>query len=93
MRRLWGVIGTLPEKEIVMRNLAKWDRGLRVVVAAVAAVLAVVLGPGGVTGIVLWAVTAIMLGTAAVGYCPLYSLLRINTCAVKRGHPGRPTHA
>lgn len=78
-----------------MRNLAKWDKGIRAfVVAPLAIVLAIVVGPSSIAGIILWAIAGIMLVTAAVGFCPLYSLLGINTCAVKSGSSSRPaTHS
>jgi hypothetical protein len=62
------------------RNMSNLDRGLRgFVVAPVAIVLATVAGAGSIGGIVLFALAAIMLGTSAVGFCPLYGLLHIDT--------------
>jgi DUF2892 family protein len=62
------------------RNMSNLDRGLRgFVVAPVAIVLATVAGAGSIGGIVLFALAAIMLGTSAVGFCPLYRLLHIDT--------------
>jgi hypothetical protein len=63
-------------------NESTLDRGIRVAVAVVAAVLAFVVGAGSVGGIVLFVVAAIMLVTAAVGFCPLYRLFGISTCTV-----------
>lgn len=61
-------------------NLANAERLIRAfVVAPAAIVLAFVLGPGSVAGVVLFAVAAIMLATAALSSCPLWALLRINT--------------
>jgi len=60
-----------------MRNL---DRGLRAFVVAPGAIVAAVLiGAGSVGGVVLFALAAVMLATIAVGFCPLYALLHINT--------------
>ena len=62
------------------KNMNILDRRLRaLVVAPVAIVIGVVIGPGAVGSIVLYAVAAVMLATSAVGYCPLYSLLRLGT--------------
>jgi hypothetical protein len=36
-----------------------------------------------IAGIIALAVGGIMLMTAAVGFCPLYKVFGINTCAVK----------
>jgi hypothetical protein len=71
-------------------NMGSIDRMLRAfVVAPAALVVAIVVGVGSVAGIVLLAVAAIMLATAAVGFCPLYRLLRINTLSwgkLRRAH-------
>ncbi len=62
------------------RNMSNLDRGLRgFVVAPVAIILAIVLGAGSIAGILLFALAAVMLATSAVGFCPLYTLLRLNT--------------
>lgn len=62
-------------------NMGKIDRVLRAFVIAPAAVIAAfAIGAGSVPGIVLLAVAAIMLATSAVGFCPLYALLRLNSC-------------
>lgn len=61
------------------KNESGLDRGLRLIVAIVAAVLAFVVGAGSTLGIVLLAVAAIMLVTAAVGFCPLYRIFGIST--------------
>jgi hypothetical protein len=62
------------------RNLSNLDRGLRAfVVAPVAIVLAIVVGAGTLGGILLFALAATMLATSAVGFCPLYALLHLNT--------------
>ena len=69
------------------RNMSNLDRGLRTfVVAPVAIVIAVLVGAGSVLGIVLFAVAAIMLATSAIGFCPLYKLLHLDT----RGHKPLP---
>ena len=53
------------------------DRRVRAaLVAPVAVAIAVLIGPGSVVSIVLYALAAIMLATGAAGYCPLYSLAR-----------------
>jgi Protein of unknown function (DUF2892) len=62
------------------RNMSTLDRGLRsFVVAPVAIVLVFVAGAGSIGGVVLFVLGAIMLGTSAVGFCPLYRLLHIDT--------------
>jgi len=67
------------------KTVGTTDRVLRVVVAAGAVAGSGVLGFSTAWGIVLLAVAAIMVVTAASGYCPIYSILGIHTtCAVKQ---------
>lgn len=68
------------EVHIVKKNEGNIDRIVRLVVAAAAIAGAAALGPGTVGGIVLLAVAAIMVVTAATGFCPLYRLIGIDTC-------------
>jgi hypothetical protein len=61
-------------------NMSNLDRGLRsFLVAPAAIVLAIIVGAGSIVGILLFGLAAIMLATSAVGFCPLYRLLRIDT--------------
>jgi hypothetical protein len=61
-------------------NMGSEDRLLRsLVVAPATTAIAVLVGATSVAGIVLLVVAAIMLATAAIGFCPLYRLLRIDT--------------
>lgn len=61
-------------------NVGGIDRILRIVLglALVGATLAGAIGPWGWLGVV-------PLGTALLGFCPVYPLLGINTCPVKKG--------
>jgi hypothetical protein len=62
------------------KNMNLLDRRRRaLLVAPVALVIGVLIGPGSVGSIVLYAVAVVMLATSAVGYCPLYSVLRLGT--------------
>lgn len=63
-------------------NTGNADRAIRVVIAIVAAVGAWLVGFGSVLGIILLVIGAVMLVTAAVGFCPLYRVFGINTCKV-----------
>lgn len=60
-------------------NMTTVDRGLRVLVALVAAGVAVAVGAGSLTGIVLFALAAVLLATSAVGFCPLYRLIGLDS--------------
>ncbi|HQR27032.1 MAG TPA: DUF2892 domain-containing protein [Nocardioides sp.] len=61
-------------------NVGSSDRIIRLVVAVVAAVVAFMVGAGSVLGILLLVVAAVMLVTAAVGFCPLYRVFGVSTC-------------
>ena len=62
------------------RNMSTLDRRLRAfVVAPLLVVAALLVGAGTVPAILLFALAAVMLATSAVGYCPLYTLLRVTT--------------
>ena len=65
------------------KNVGTGDRFLRVMVG----VIALIVGLSGMLeGTVKWValgVCAVMVVTASVQFCPLYTLLRINTCKVK----------
>jgi len=56
------------------------DRILRTFILTPGAIVgAVLLGPATAGGIVLWVVAAVMLGTGASGFCPLYVPLGLDT--------------
>ena len=68
--------------------MGAFDRILRALaVTPILVALGIVIGPGGIVPVLLYAGAGIMLGTAAIGFCPLFPLLRIDTC------PHRPTAA
>ena len=64
-------------------NLGKTDRILRVVFGTLLA--AVGLYFGGTPGIVLVVIGAIPLLTGLVGFCPAYTLFKIDTCKMNKG--------
>ncbi len=69
------------------RNMNNSDRALRAFLIAPAAIIvAIVVGAGSIAGALPLALAAIMLATSAIGFCPLYKLLHINT----RGHTPLP---
>ena len=62
------------------RNMGTVDRSLRAfVVAPLAIGVALVVGAGTLGGVILFVVAGIMLATAATGFCPTYTLLKIST--------------
>ena len=62
-------------------NESNTDRIIRLVLAIVFFVLAFTM-LSGVWSIVAGVLGVVMLGTAAIGFCPLYALFGINTCPV-----------
>ena len=61
------------------RNVATWDRVIRVVLAALFAYLYFTGVVTGGLGLLLLVVGIVFLVTAIVGYCPLYGLLKFST--------------
>ena len=60
-------------------NVSTLDRALRAfLIAPVAVIVGVVVGPVSILAIVLYAIAAVMIVTAAVGFCPLYALLHLD---------------
>jgi hypothetical protein len=61
-------------------NMGNLDRGLRAfIVAPVAIVVGLLLGPSTVGAIILFVVAGIMLATSSTGFCPTYTVLGIST--------------
>ena len=65
------------------KNMGSVDRIVRVVLAAILAVLFFAKVVTGTIGIVLVALAAIFLLTSVVSFCPLYAPFGISTCSVK----------
>ncbi len=60
------------------------DRIIRVIVAAVVAFLYYNKTITGTLGIVLMVLAAVFLLTSVISFCPLYKLVGINTCPLKK---------
>lgn len=71
------------------KNMGTTDRVLRTLVTAGALAGSGVLGFSTAGGIALLVVAAIMILTAASGYCPLYSLFGIETTPSTEAGAGR----
>lgn len=69
----------------MVKNESTLDRAIRLVIAVVAVVGALLAGAGSVLGIILFVVAAIMLVTALVGFCPLYRVFGLNTDSAHQG--------
>ncbi|MCP4235012.1 MAG: DUF2892 domain-containing protein [Aestuariibacter sp.] len=65
------------------KNVGTVDRTIRAL-AGIAGIALYALGTvEGTVGIVALVVGLVLLGTAAIGWCPPYTLLGINTCGTK----------
>ncbi len=65
------------------KNMGNTDRIIRIFLAAVVAVLYFTNVISGVFGIVLLILGGVFVLTSLVSFCPLYTLMGINTCPVK----------
>lgn len=65
-------------------NVGSTDKIVRVVLALAAFVFAFVTGLGSVLGIVLLVVGVVLGATALTGFCPIYRVLGMSTCPVRR---------
>ena len=62
------------------QNMGTADRIIRTMIAALLVVLYYLDIVGGIWGIVLLVLGVIFLATSLMGFCPLYTLLGLNTC-------------
>ena len=69
---------TYQGESIMKGNESSWDRIARAVVG-VALVIAGLAAVGGAVGYILAAVGLILVVTGLVGWCPIYSVLKIGT--------------
>lgn len=66
------------------RNMGTTDRIIRVLLAAVFAILYFTNTVTGTLGLILLILGGVFLLTSIVSFCPLYTLIGLNTCAVKK---------
>ena len=66
------------------KNMGNADRIIRLIVAAVLAYLYFGGVVTGTLGIVLVVVAGVFVLTSLVSFCPLYSLVGLNTCPAKK---------
>lgn len=64
-------------------NMGSIDRIIRLALAAVITVLYLTGIIPGVVGIILIVIALIFAVTSLIGFCPLYTLLKISTCKAK----------
>lgn len=67
------------------KNMGNADRAIRVVIAILIAVLYFTNVISGTLALVLMFLAAVFVLTSLISFCPLYSLIGVNTCQVKKG--------
>lgn len=65
------------------KNMGSADKMIRIILAVVFSVLYFTGTVTGLLGIVLLVLGGVFLLTSLVSFCPLYTILGINTCKVK----------
>ena len=68
----------------MQKNVGSIDRAIRALVGIALLAAYLLGGIQDTLGIVALVAGIVMLGTAAIGWCPPYSLLGINTCGAKQ---------
>ncbi len=66
------------------KNMGNTDRIVRLLLAAVVAVLYFTNTITGTLGIVLLVAAGVFVLTSLVSFCPLYTLIGLNTCPAKK---------
>lgn len=66
------------------KNMGAADRIIRLIIAAVIAVLYFTNIITGTLGIVLLVLAVVFVLTSVVSFCPLYTLLGLNTCPANK---------
>ncbi|MCU0340740.1 MAG: DUF2892 domain-containing protein [Spirosomaceae bacterium] len=65
------------------KNMGNTDRIIRLVIAAIVAVLYFTGTLTGTVGIIALALAGVFVLTSLVSFCPLYTLVGLNTCPMK----------
>lgn len=66
------------------KNLGSLDKKVRLLTALVVAALYYFNLIGGMFAYILMAVAIILLLTSFINFCPLYTILGVNTCKIKK---------
>lgn len=67
------------------KNMGKFDRAFRFIVAAIILGLYLTNVISGTLGIILLILAAVFILTSFISFCPLYAPFGISTCATKEG--------
>lgn len=66
------------------KNMGALDKGIRIVIAIAIALLYYFNVISGTLAYILMAVAIVFLLTSLINFCPLYTILGINTCKLKK---------
>lgn len=66
------------------KNMGSVDKIIRLIIAAVLGFLYYNETLTGTMGIVAVVIAGVFASTSLVGFCPLYTLIGVNTCSVKK---------
>ena len=66
------------------KNMGIFDRALRIILAIVVAILIYMGTLSGTAAIVLGIIASVFLLTSLVGFCGLYKVFGMSTCAIKK---------
>ncbi len=66
------------------KNMGKADKTVRIILAALIAILYFTNVISGTLGLILLALAAVFVLTSLISFCPLYAPFGINTCPVKK---------
>ena len=69
------------------KNMGNTDRMIRLLLAVVVAILFYTNVISGTLGIVLLVIAGVFVVTSLVSFCPLYTLIGMNTCPAKKEKP------
>lgn len=66
------------------KNMGNTDKVVRLIAAVIFGALYFTNTVTGIAGIVLLVLAAVFILTSLVSFCPLYTLMGLNTCAAKK---------
>lgn len=66
------------------KNMGTIDKAVRIIIAAVFSILYFTSKVEGAVGIILLILGGVFLVTSLISFCPLYTLVGLNTCPTKK---------
>jgi glucokinase len=81
---LFTLVEVKTKNNIMKKNMGNTDRIIRIIVAAVFAALYFTGTVTGTIGMVLLVFGGVFLATSVISFCPLYTLVGMNTCSVEK---------